>query len=90
VPSVELPPATPFTVQLTLVFELPVTVAVNCWELAARTFGVLGVTITVIFAGPDPLKPSLAQPAATHPRARMHRDEARKCFIVGAPVGLGI
>jgi hypothetical protein len=34
VPTVELPPATPFTCQVTAVLEVPVTVAVNCCVLA--------------------------------------------------------
>jgi hypothetical protein len=34
VPTVEFPPATPFTCQVTAVLEVPVTVAVNCCVLA--------------------------------------------------------
>ena len=32
VPAVELPPAIPFTVQFTAVFDVPVTDAVNCCD----------------------------------------------------------
>ena len=31
VPTVKFPPAMPFTVQVTAVFDVPVTVALNCW-----------------------------------------------------------
>jgi hypothetical protein len=33
VPTVELPPMTPFTCQLAAVLVEPVTVALNCWVL---------------------------------------------------------
>jgi len=38
VPTVESPPGVPLTLQLTDVFEVPVTVAVTCWVLPSNTF----------------------------------------------------
>jgi len=46
VPVVELPPEALFTVQATTVLLVPVTAAVNCCELPARTFAGLGATET--------------------------------------------
>src|SRR5579872_971166 len=46
VPIVELPPATPFTVQVTLGSRAPVTVAVNACGLPVRTMAVAGATTT--------------------------------------------
>jgi len=51
VPVVELPPETLFTVQTTPVLLVPVTVAVNCCELPARTLAGLGETET--WMGPE-------------------------------------
>jgi hypothetical protein len=51
VPRVELPPETALTVQETVVFELPVTVAVNGKELPARMLAEVGEMITEIDAG---------------------------------------
>src|SRR5579859_1520325 len=51
VPTVELPPATPLTNQLTLVLGLPVTVAVYCWSAFTTTVAVLGATTTESGAG---------------------------------------
>ncbi len=39
----------PFTNQLTAVFELPLTVAVNCWVPKLETVGATGETLTVTF-----------------------------------------
>jgi hypothetical protein len=50
VPTVELPPATPFTLQLTAVFEVPVTVAVNCCCPPMVTWAVVGESVTVTVA----------------------------------------
>jgi hypothetical protein len=38
VPTVAFPPGTPFTLQMTAVFEVPATVAVNCCVLPSNTF----------------------------------------------------
>ena len=45
------PPATPFTCQVTVVFDVPVTVAANGCDRPARTFAVFGETDTVTFGG---------------------------------------
>ena len=47
---VELPPATPLTLQFTDILELPATAAVNICVIPAVTFAVPGVTDTVIGA----------------------------------------
>jgi len=46
VPSAELPPAIPFTDQLTTVFAKPVTVAVNCWVAPVAIEAFEGLTET--------------------------------------------
>ena len=52
-PFAELPPATLFTDQVTAVLLVPVTAAVNCCELPARTLAGLGATET--WMGPEVL-----------------------------------
>jgi hypothetical protein len=47
VPTVEFPPKTPFTLQLTAVFDVPVTVAVSCCVLPSSTLELEDDTITV-------------------------------------------
>src|SRR3981081_2319380 len=51
VPTVELPPVTPFTCQVTAVLEVPVTVAVNCWVFAIGTEADAGATETLTWVG---------------------------------------
>ena len=51
VPLDALPPATPFTLQVTLVLVVFVTVAVNVWELPSRTEPLVGVTVTLVDEG---------------------------------------
>lgn len=51
VPFEELPPATLLTDQVTAELVVPVTVAVNCCELPARTLAGFGETETWICAG---------------------------------------
>jgi hypothetical protein len=48
VPTVELPPLTPFTLQVTATLDVPVTVAVNCCSPLTGTWAVGGETVTVI------------------------------------------
>ena len=48
VPTVALPPAMPFTDQVTAVLVVPVTVAENVCVSPARMLGPLGVTLTLI------------------------------------------
>ena len=48
VPSVALPPATPFTDHVTAVFDVPLTVAVNCVAGSpGRAVAVAGVSATL-------------------------------------------
>jgi hypothetical protein len=87
VPVAALPPATPFTCQVTEVFDDPVTVTVKDCAAPARTFAVAGETVTVT---PDPEGDELelelaelfvvpAQPASAAAAARNTRDsECRK------------
>lgn len=46
VPAVAFPPGTPFTLQVTAVFEVPVTVAVNCCVLPSNTLELEDDTVT--------------------------------------------
>ncbi len=57
-----LPPATPFTCQVTDEFDVPVTVAVKDCDALARTFAALGETMTVIAGGGVPGLPELPLP----------------------------
>lgn len=45
VPNVEFPPATPFTFHETEVFDVLVTVAVNCLVVLTRTLALVGETL---------------------------------------------
>ena len=45
-PVVELPPTTPLTLQVTAVFEVAVTVAVNCCDWPAVKEALIGLTLT--------------------------------------------
>src|SRR5215470_8652682 len=48
VPTVALPPDMPFTCQLTAVFVVPVTLAMNCFVAPGLTVAEAGVTVTTI------------------------------------------
>src|ERR1051325_7246554 len=71
VPRVAFPPATPFTAQVTAVFEVPETAAVNCWVPPARTDCAAGVTLMMTADEPGllPLLPP-AQPERKDTAAR--------------------
>ena len=51
VPDAALPPGVPFTCQVTAVFVVPVTVAVNCVLAPGLSVAIGGVTATVIAGG---------------------------------------
>ena len=51
VPTVEFPPVMLFTSQVTAVFDVPVTVAVNCCVPFAATVAGEGETLTLTMAG---------------------------------------
>ena len=52
VPFVESPPTSPFTLQVTLVLDVPLTVARNCWVWETCTDALEGDTVTEIVGGP--------------------------------------
>jgi hypothetical protein len=67
----------PFTLHVTAIFELPVTVAVNCWVAPNPTEAVVGLTLTVMEGGGgdtfDPLLPhDRANSASATRLIRMH------------------
>src|SRR5437899_1194288 len=62
-PVEALPPGTPFTDQMTPVFVVPETLAVNCCWPKARTVGFVGVRLTVTDP-PPPLEPAVTCTAA--------------------------
>jgi len=47
VPNAAFPPTIPFTSQMTFVFRLPVTCAVNCCVADRATLAVAGLTVTL-------------------------------------------
>ncbi len=51
VPTFELPPAIPLTVQVTPVFDVPLTVAENCFVCKSCTDALEGRTVTMIGGG---------------------------------------
>ena len=51
VPAVEFPPGTAFTLQVTAVFDVPVTVALSCCVLPSITLELDDETITVTDCG---------------------------------------
>jgi hypothetical protein len=68
VPTVEFPPTILLTLQVTAVFEVPVTLAVNCLEPPKDNETVLGVMVTLTVGGgggpPDDPPPPPPQPTA--------------------------
>lgn len=81
VPADAEPPATPFTVQLTAVSVVLVTVAVKLWELPSSTDPVSGATVTVMAGGggggggPEPAPPP--QPKAKVKSSAQSREAGR-------------
>ena len=67
VPAALFPPATPFTSQVTAVFDAPVTVAVNCWLPPAGTLADAGEIDTAIALLEDGLEGGGAEGAAEPP-----------------------
>jgi hypothetical protein len=47
-PTLELPPATPLTLHVTALFDVPETFALNCFVVVAGTLADEGATVTVI------------------------------------------
>ncbi len=92
-PLAALPPVTPFTCQLTDVFEVPLTVALNVCADPARTLAVPGETETVTPEGEDvptefdePLvAPVHPASAAAEETSRM-RSERRTTIVLIVPL----
>ncbi len=93
VPTVEFPPATPFTFQLTAVFVVPVTVATNVCVLAAGTEELLGATVTEILEGvseedepepPHPVKASSSNRMGSQHQLRIFNEP----FLQNIPIHL--
>ena len=84
VPAAALPPGAPFTCQITAVFVVPVTVAMNCVLAPGLTVAVAGVTVTVIGGGggvllpQDPRNIEAASPTTKKASERM-RSLVRAC-----------
>ena len=53
VPKVVLPPIVPFTSQLTTVFVLPVTLALNCLVCPTCTLALVGEIVTEVTEAED-------------------------------------
>jgi hypothetical protein len=72
VPAVELPPAMPFTLQVTAVFGVPLTSAVNDSVPPRNTAALEGITVTLMIdgGGGDDDPPVLPHPASNTARAR--------------------
>ncbi len=95
VPAAALPPATPFTSQVTPVFDVPVTLALKVCVAPMRTFTGLGDTETLTAGGGFPELPELPEePLVTPAHRAWKRDatitrisEARRMAI--GTIGLG-
>ena len=83
VPTVEFPPAMPLTFQVTAVFVVFVTVALNCWVPPRKTVAFGGETLTLIGGGGggggELFSPVTPQPAA---EKMMRRNRGRLFLIV--------
>jgi len=67
VPTLAFPPATPFANQVTLLFDVPVTIAWNCCDWFRETLICVGCKTTVTTDGPVdvvPAQPGIAMAAA--------------------------
>ena len=91
VPAEALPAGMPFTLQLTLVFVVFVTVAANVWEFPRRTDTVVGVTVTVIEGvggggggGGGSTSDPVAPPQPGSPPAKSGRTRSRNGWAVRA------
>ena len=62
VPALAFPPVTPFTCQVTAVFDVPLTAAENGCCSVGNLLAVCGLTLTVTAGGPPPPPPVLPLP----------------------------
>jgi hypothetical protein len=76
VPTVEFPPATPFTPQVTTVFDVPVSVAVNCSMFPSSTLELEDETVTITDTGGDDVELELPPPPPQPEKARSMMTEA--------------
>jgi hypothetical protein len=82
VPAVELPPETPFTLQVTPVFDVPVTVAVNCCVLPSNTLELDDETVTVTdWDGGGRDVDELTPPHPTRPPATANKRMTKKDLL---------
>src|SRR5580698_7757496 len=89
VPTVALPPVTPFTCQVTAVSLVLVTVAVNCCCEPSCTLAVAGETVTVGVTGGVGLPPPQAERVRTTSAAAaarialfITRPRCSQCFVL--------
>jgi hypothetical protein len=75
----------PGTLQVTALFDVPVTVAVNCWVFVTATLAALGLTLMLIGAG-------LALPAQPISKAyeKAKRTEAVLFLMEVLAKGMGV
>jgi hypothetical protein len=78
---VALPPATPFTCQLTAVLVEFDTVAVNCCVAPVCTVAVPGATVTLTVGGGTVLLLLVSHPAKAISRIRHTKANALRCGI---------
>jgi hypothetical protein len=90
VPVEALPPPTPFTDQFTVLFALPVTIAVKGCVEPARTLAIPGAMLMEVLAGDGggagvPVEAVLTQPAVypTMSNKRKQRSARRKAYSPG-------
>jgi len=89
VPAVELPPGTPFTLQVTAVFDVPVTAAVNCCVLPNNTLELEEETVTVTDGGGGEGGDEPFPPQPPRRKARSAR-RATACARREEPAGKGM
>lgn len=77
VPAAALPPGVPFTCQVTPVFVVPVTVAMNCVLAPGLSVAVAGVTVMVIGGGVLPLPQEPRNTEAASPTTKRARERMR-------------
>jgi|SRR6516225_5056732 len=77
VPVAALPPGVPFTCQVTAVFVVPVTVAVNCVLAPGLSVALAGVTVMVIGGGGELLPQEPRNREAASPTAKKASERMR-------------
>jgi hypothetical protein len=92
VPTVAFPPSTPFTLHVTRVSVVPVTVAANACVAPRNTIALVGATLTVTFGGgggppadPTAPHPQSAPATATNAASKIRLVHARAILTSAAP-----